>query len=155
MPLRILASRRDSRCPAQQEAKAFYIPPMASLLRHPRILGAVAVLLVAIAAAAAFGWRNFQDNQRALQAANVRVAEAVALVRARLPDPKSAEFRDVSARPNVVCGEVNYRDGTTATGYRWFIVGPAAPGGLAIDRPGTRLAEGHCAGLPRLFPGKS
>jgi hypothetical protein len=128
---------------------------MAPILRRPAFLAAAAALLIALAIAAALGLRSYQENQRALQAANVRVAEAVALVRARLPDPKSAEFRDVSARPNVVCGEVNYRDGTTATGYRWFIVGPAAPGGLAIDRPGTRLAEGHCAGLPRLFPGKN
>lgn len=61
----------------------------------------------------------------------------------------------MSARPNVVCGEVNFREGNTASGYRWFAVGPGAPDGYLLDRPGKSTAESHCATLPRLNPGKT
>ena len=44
------------------------------------------------------------------------------LVRARLRDPKSAEFRNVTTHGRVVCGEVNARNGFGGmTGFQRFV----------------------------------
>ena len=131
-----------------------YSSAVTSMHKQPRMIAAAAAVLIAIAVAAIFGVRNYQADKRAQQEAAARVASAIVLVRSRLPDPKSAEFRDISARQTVVCGEVNFREGNTASGYRWFMAGPGAPDGFWLDRPGTPRAEGYCATLPRLFPAK-
>jgi len=112
-------------------------------------------LLLAVAAIAVLGLHKHREDRKAQQDAAARVAAAVALVRSRLPESAKPEFREVSARPNVVCGEVNFREGNTASGYRWFAVGPGAPDGYLLDRPGKSTAESHCATLPRLNPGKT
>ena len=132
-----------------------YSSAVTSLYRQPKIITAAAVVLLAAAAAGVVGVLKQQENRQAQQDAAARVAAAIALVRSRLPESAKPEFREVSARQNVVCGEVNFREGNTASGYRWFIVGPGAPDGFQIDRPGKSVAESHCATLPRLFPGKS
>lgn len=124
-------------------------------LGRPWTIAAAAALAIAIAAAAIFGLRHYQETLRLKQEAAARVAAAVALVRSRLPEPAAPEFRELSARQHVVCGEVNFREGNTMSGYRWFVVGPGAPGGFLIDRPGSSKAEAHCATTPRLFRGKA
>jgi hypothetical protein len=119
------------------------------------MIASAIVVLLAVAAAAVFGVRKHQLDRQAQQEAAARVAAAIALVKSRLPESAKPEFRGVSARPNVVCGEVNFREGNTASGYRWFAVGPGAPDGILIDRPGKSVAESHCATLIRLYPGKA
>jgi len=109
-------------------------------------------VLLVVGAIAVFGMHKHREAQ---QDAAARVAAAVALVKSRLQESAKPEFREVTARPNVVCGEVNFREGNTASGYRWFAVGPGAPDGFLLDRPGKSTAESHCATLPRLDPGKT
>nr|WP_295111768.1 hypothetical protein [uncultured Caulobacter sp.] len=71
-----------------------------------------------------------------------KIGDAKKLVAHDLKDPSSAQFRDVKASSQAVCGEVNAKNSYGAyTGFRHFIV----EGGkteLEPEKPAQRLGPG-------------
>lgn len=74
---------------------------------------------------------------------------AVEMVKERLKDPFSAQFRAVQSLPekNRVCGQVNARNAMGGyVGYQWFTVMTVGSGDevVLIDSPGTHIAATAC-----------
>lgn len=51
-----------------------------------------------------------------------RIRAATAAVKAQLPQPETAQFKNVEAHGSAVCGEVNASVGAGMVGYERFIV---------------------------------